>query len=418
MLEDNRGMLAVLALKDYDRLCAFDPDLANRLLETIVGRLTSMLPSTRMVAQPDRNHLAVWIAANQDVAGVKRELSALVYALGDRWLDGQREILPEIALRTGQFDAASISPSALLSRTLSSFSVPLVNDVDEAHAPNAPSLAVDELFQLEQDLRQAVARNQLRLQYQPLIDASEGRVCGAEALIRWDHSERGLISPARFVPIMESAELSREIGLWALNCAAREARQWRAMGLSDVRVAVNVSGQQLEDLELPVLIARTLARHGLTGDALEVELTESIALADGDQASKLCATLRKSGIHIAVDDFGTGYSSFASIASVGFDKIKIDRTFVANIAHQPVSQAIYASILALGRGLGIRVLAEGVETAAEYSWLRAHGCRYFQGFYFARPLDHEEFVAFANDKHGLARLLIPNIASPDERLRA
>ena len=418
MTADGSGTLALISVKDYDRLCAFDPARAERLLLTIVDRLSAMLPPSRLLAQPDRTHLAIWLGQNVDAGQAEAEIGALAYALGDRWIDDDREILPEIVVRTGRFDPSATSAPALLSQTLSSFSVPLIGDVREAIANIDPGVQARERFQVEQDLRQAIDRNELQMQFQPLVDARHGRVCGAEALLRWRHPERGLVPPARFVPIMEAADLSHEIGLWALNHATREARHWRDAGAPNLRVAVNVSGRQLEADDLPLLIERTLGRHGLAGDALEIELTESVALAEGDRARRLFEALRATGIRIAIDDFGTGFSSFASLRAVGFDKIKIDRAFVTDVEKRRDNQAICSSILALGGGLGIKVLAEGLETAAEYAWLRAHGCELFQGYYFARPLDSDTFLEFARDTDTLCRLLQPGATPPSERLRA
>ena len=256
------------------------------------------------------------------------------------------------------------------------------------------------------------------MQYQPLIDAGRGKVGGAEALIRWEHAQRGLIPPSRFIPIAETAGLSQEIGLWALNHAARDARSWRLAGLTDLRVAVNVTGHQLEADDLGLLIMRTLERHGLLADALEVELTESVALADDVRASILCEELHRQGVQIAIDDFGTGYSSLSALRSLAFDKIKIDRTFVTDIHKRRDSQAICSSLIALGRGLGIKVLAEGVETGDEYVWLRGHGCQHFQGFYFSAPLDHEQFIEFARNPQALESRLSAGDTARPQRLRA
>ena len=417
MKADRKGTLGLLALKDYDRLCAFDPDLAERLLLVMVDRLAAMIPATQLLAQIDRTHLAIWIGSEVDSAAAATEVGALAYALGDRWCDGDREILPEVAFRTGRFELDHGAPEALLSQTLSSFSVPLITDVRETVSSIDPGVQSRERFQVEQDLRQAVGRDELGMQFQPLVDAAGARVFGAEALVRWHHPQRGLISPARFIPIMEAADLSHEIGMWVLNRAAREARRWRIEG-HDLRVAVNVSGRQLEGADLPVLIERTLARHELDGEALEIELTESVALAEGDSAPRLSEALRSKGIRIAIDDFGTGYSSFAALNAIGFDKIKIDRAFVTDVHRRRENQAICASILTLGRGLGINVLAEGVETAAEFVWLRNHGCRFFQGFYFAHPLSGEDFLDFVGDRQALDALLQPGAEGFSEKVRA
>jgi EAL domain-containing protein (putative c-di-GMP-specific phosphodiesterase class I) len=166
------------------------------------------------------------------------------------------------------------------------------------------------------------------------------------------------------------------------------------------------------------LIERTLARHSLSSDMLEIELTETIATGDTHRIAGLFAQLRRLGVAIAIDDFGTGFSSFSTLRTLRFDKIKIDREFVTAVDQRRDSQAICRAILALGQGLGIRVLAEGVETADEYAWLHAQGCRYFQGYYFARPLDDQAFPSFVRDTRRLADLLAPRSAAPSERLRA
>ena len=162
--------------------------------------------------------------------------------------------------------------------------------------------------------------------------------------------------------------------------------------------------------------SRTLARHSLGPDALEVELTETVAAGDGERTAALFRHLRTLGVAIAIDDFGTGYSSFSALRQLAFDKLKIDREFVTDVDSRRDSQAICQSVIALGRGLGIRVLAEGVERAAEYAWLRAHGCVHFQGYYFAQPLAEDAFRAFVADRDGLDRLLAAR--SSDERQAA
>ena len=418
MSADGTGTLALLSCRDYDRLCVFDVQLAERLLLEVVTRIAGMLPEGRLLAQVDRSHLAIWIGPDAERDKAQAEIDAVAYALGDRIVDGDREILPEIVTRKASFDGRLASPQSIISQTLSAFAVPGSNDIGPQVGGTNLGIVARDRFQVEQDLRQALSRSQLRMQYQPLIDAGEGRVCGAEALVRWDHPERGTVPPSRFIPIAETAGLSLEIGLWALNQASRDARSWRAAGSSDLRVAVNVTGHQLEADDLALLIARTLDRHGLSAHALEVELTESVALADDARAALLCADLRRRGVQIAIDDFGTGYSSLSALRNLAFDKIKIDRTFVSGVDKRRDSQAICSSLFALGRGLNIKVLAEGVETFDEYLWLRRHGCRYFQGFYFSPPMDSDAFITFASDQRALARLLLSDEPIPSQRLRA
>lgn len=396
MASDLSGTLIVLACRDYDRLCLFDPALGDRVLLRMVERLRGMLASSRLFAQIDRAHLAVWFGPDVSEGSANVEAHAIHYALSDRIIESDRAILPDIALRSMRFDASQGTPEAAVSGTLSAFAVTTDASEDQAVVDAMLAAETREQFSVEQDLRQAIARGELHMVFQPLFDADQDRFCGAEALIRWSHPLHGEISPARFVPVMERAGITHEFSLWALNYALREARRWRAAGCDGLRVAVNLSGRDLEIEALPSMIERTLARHALPSDALEIELTEGVALAEGDRAASLCHALRAMGVAVAIDDFGTGYSSLSALQALRFDKLKIDRSFVTDVDQRRDSQAICSALLALGRGLGIKVLAEGVETPAEYAWLRAQGCRFFQGYHFARPLAPEDFVTFVS----------------------
>jgi EAL domain-containing protein (putative c-di-GMP-specific phosphodiesterase class I) len=378
-----------------------------------------MLPVHRFLAQVDRGQLGIWFSNEKGDA--RAELDAIAYALSDVIeVDGQH-LIPQINVRLARFDIADgLDAAAFLTRMLASFSLPgALTVATERPAAEYAELARDR-YVIEQDLRLAITRGQLRLVFQPLINAGQGRVDGAEALLRWDHAERGEIPPSRFVPIMEAMGLASEIGLWALNAALREAHSWVTQGLDGLRVAVNVSGLQLERDDLPIMVQRTLQRHDLSAAALEIELTESIATTDAEHCRRIFQELRKTGVKLAVDDFGTGYSGFSSLRTLAFDKIKIDREFITEVDKRRDSQAICQSIIALGRGLGIRVLAEGVEQRAEYEWLRRHGCQHFQGYYFGRPMDGDAFALFIRDTGRLAELLRldGSVAGIEERLRA
>ena len=421
MNADRGGMLGAIAFADFDRLTAFDPALGERVFAASAARLRGMLPPERFVAQVDRGHVGLWFGGEVDEATARAELDAIGYALGDKIEDSGTTIVPQVRVRLARFDESDgIEAGAFLARTLASFALTggTVAASDQPVVDYA-ALARDR-YALEQDLRQAMSRRELRLDFQPLIDAGAGRVCGAEALIRWDHPERGLIPPMRFIPIVEAMGMASEIGMWALNAAAREAQGWAAQGLSNLRVAVNVSGLQLERDDLPILVQRTLERHELGAAALEIELTESVATSDADHCRRIFQGLRTMGVKLAVDDFGTGYSGFSSLRALAFDKIKIDREFVTDVDTRTDSQAICQSIVALGRGLSIRVLAEGVERREEYEWLRRHGCQHFQGYYFARPMSGEAFVAFVRDTATLSELLRLGATTKqiEEKLRA
>jgi EAL domain-containing protein (putative c-di-GMP-specific phosphodiesterase class I)/GGDEF domain-containing protein len=412
--QGSRGVLGVVSLLDFERLAAFDPALADHLLRTMVERALKMLGEKRLVAQVDRSRFAIWYEADIAADAACAQLDALGYALGGPILLEDREVLPEVRIGTAQAPGDGTTPARLLAHAIATLSLGGAEIVAD------PVEAARERYAMEQDLRRAIDRGELELHYQPLIDAQEGRVCGAEALLRWHHPVQGAIPPGRFIPVVEAAGLADEIGLWVLNAACREARSWQRAGLEGLRVAVNVSGHQLERAELPAMVERTLGRHSLGSEALEVELTETVAAGDAERAAMLFDRLRGLGVAIAIDDFGTGYSSFSSLRSLSFDKIKIDREFVSMVDERRDSQAICRAIIALAQGLGTRVLAEGVERAQEVAWLRRNGCHHFQGYYFSRPLEASAFQAFVRDGTRLARLLSPAplAALQPERLRA
>ena len=405
MMEDGAGTLGVIGIMDFDRLCAFDPLAGESMLLAIVDRMAQMLPGDRLLAHIDRSSFAIWFAADVGREAAQAELDVLGYALGDVIVAGDREIVPEIRVRQSTMPDDGESAQAVVARTLAALALKSGPTVSAVAASVDPIELARERYAMEQDLRRAIERGEFSMHYQPLIDAGKKRVAGAEALIRWFHPTLGQVSPSRFIPIVEAMGLADEVGLWALNAAAREARGWTTQGLGSLRVAVNVSGHQLEHHGMAALVSRTLARHGLAADALEFELTESVAMSDGARAAGLLAALRAMGVRIAIDDFGTGYSSFSALRTIAFDKIKIDREFVTNVDTRRDSQAICQSIVALGRGLGIRVLAEGVERRDEFEWLLRHGCTHFQGYYFAPPLTGEAFVAFVRDTNALEALL-------------
>lgn len=409
MEQDGSGVLGTFALDDFERLAGFDPDLAERVLLEIVGRIARMIPAERLIAHVDQAHFAIWYGTDVDPSHARSEIEAIAYALGGRVKIDQREILPSITTRRAAL-VDGITPQLLLTRTLASFAL---DDMPETHELSDQAIAqVQQRYAMEQDLRGAIGRNEFQLFFQPLIDASWQCVTGAEALIRWHHSERGTVPPSLFIPIVEASGLAEEVGLWVLNAAARQASEWEGGPFGPLRIAVNISANQLHNANFAEFLSRTLHNHSLDPACLEIELTEGVASTDDAGLVRLFAAIRALGVKIAIDDFGTGYSSFSTLRQLTFDKIKIDREFVTDVHLRPESQAICQSIIALGRGLDIRVLAEGVETAEEYHWLFQHGCRHFQGYYFSRPLAAADFLTFINDRAGLAALLQTAIPLP------
>jgi EAL domain-containing protein (putative c-di-GMP-specific phosphodiesterase class I) len=387
-------VLAVISLTDFDALVAFDIDAADQVLNTVAQRLVRMMPATRLLAQIDRASFGILFEPNV-AATVSGELDAIAYALNGRILSASVDYLPKVAFDHVCAKAPVSRPGAVVSRLLAG-----VIAEKPACKGNDFEARVD-LFALEQDLRQAVSRHQLELRYQPVVDAQAGKLCSVEALLRWRHPEHGLVPPSAFIPIMERTGLSEEIGNWVLDRAARDAAAWARAGHAQVKVAVNLSAHQLTRIDLDQVVERILARHGLPPAMVELELTETAAAVDPAAARALFARLRTRGITIVIDDFGAGFANLSYLKKLDFDKLKIDREFVTDVDTDRHAQAICRSIMALAEGLGLTVLAEGVERPEEYEWLRRQGCALFQGYYFAKPLRYDELLDFATDRQSL-----------------
>jgi diguanylate cyclase (GGDEF)-like protein/PAS domain S-box-containing protein len=243
-----------------------------------------------------------------------------------------------------------------------------------------------ERLTLERSLRLALAKNQFFLMYQPQMDIATGRITGLEALLRWQHPELGLVPPDKFIRIAETSGLILPIGEWVLRTACSQARKWQYEGLPVVSVAVNVSAVQFRQEGFCELIRRVLHETGLAPQCLEMELTESLLLADADVAFSVLQELKAMGLTLAIDDFGTGYSSFSYLRQFHVSKLKIDRSFIQDVALNPNDAAITTAIIGMAKNLNIKVIAEGVENEAQMAFLRAHQCDEIQGYYFSKPL--------------------------------
>ena len=241
-------------------------------------------------------------------------------------------------------------------------------------------------FTIEEQLRGALERNEFSLQYQPQFDVRTGSVSGVEALLRWTNAELGAVSPLEFIPVAEETGLILAIGKWALHAACQQAQAWRAEGLPVQRMAVNVSGRQFALAEYPQEVAAILMDTGLDPAVLELEITESVVMANEVWAEKAIKELKALGISLAIDDFGTGYSSFGRLRNFAVDRLKIDRSFVTSITEHSDDRAIAAAIIAMSRSMHINVTAEGVENYPQLAFLQEQECQDAQGFLLSRPL--------------------------------
>jgi diguanylate cyclase (GGDEF)-like protein len=259
----------------------------------------------------------------------------------------------------------------------------------------------------ETELRGALARREFVLHYQPKASIETGRISGFEALLRWNHPQRGLVSPTEFIPILEDTGLINEVGEWVVRQTCEQIRAWQADGLKACPVAVNLSARQFNQNGLDASIARILGETGIDPNLLEFELTESILMSDSEDAVRVLGNMKRCGIRLSVDDFGTGYSSLAYLRRFPLDSLKIDRAFIRHITTDSGEATIAKAIISLAHNLKLRVVAEGVETQAQLDFLREHACDEMQGYLFARPMSAGDCARAMAEGWRLPERLLP-----------
>lgn len=401
-LEEARGIgrpLAVLMLNmDRFKLVndALGPTVGDQLLHSVAQRLREAVPADSTVARLGSDEFA--IVLNDGDANSAQELGEKVRrALAPPHRIDRHDVpcTPSIGVALypldgtdavallGNADAAMTRAKAMGRNNMRFFSASLRQ-------------AVAEQLELEFDLRQALARGELLLHYQPQVDAMTAAMVGAEALLRWQHPTRGMIGPNVFIPIAESSGLIVDIGAWVLDEACRQLRQWHDEGLAGLTMAVNLSAHQVRDASLVPHVAKVLNQHGLDGSDLELELTESVAMGDPDATIEVLHHLRELGVQLSIDDFGTGYSSLSYLKLLPIHRLKLDRSFVKDIETDPNDAAICSATIALAHKLKLSVVAEGVETELQRNYLLGNGCDYLQGYLFSAPAPAKDIAQFAS----------------------
>jgi diguanylate cyclase (GGDEF)-like protein len=373
--------------------------VGDKLLRSVAKRLRSTLREEDALARLNSDEFAIvqsGVARPEDAALLAKRL---LEAIGEPYLlDGHSIVIGAsigIAMSPGDGEESEKllkSADMALSRAKSEFRGTFSFFEAEMDA------RAQSRRKIETDLRDAIQNDGLRPYYQPLIDLSSGRITGLEALVRWPHPERGMISPAEFIPVAEDTGLINALGGLMLHRACMDAAEWP----DDVRVAVNLSPLQFRTGNLLALVNDALRQSGLPARRLELEITETLVLEKSSQVLATLHALRALGVRISMDDFGTGYSSLSYLRNFPFDKIKIDQSFVRDLGSNRDAQAIVRSIISLGTGLGVTITAEGVETEAELSRLRTEGCHEGQGFLFSRARPNAEIVSLLKAQRGEA----------------
>lgn len=375
---------------------SFGHAVGDRVLREAARRLQGELPHGATLARPGNDEFLL-LVPDAVVSEVAHLAGRLMSCIAENLIEvaGQAiTVTACVGISVWPSDAAD--GESLLKHAYSALNRAKQGDVNsyQFFTADMTERSIERLT-LENELRQALERQQFVLYYQPKIDLQSGAIAGCEALVRWQHPERGLVPPNLFIPIMEETGLIGKLGSWVLHEACRQAVLWHGQGLSDLVMAVNISPLQLKNRWLPSEVADVLRGTGLRPDLLELEITESSAMQDIAATMTLIADLKQLGLQIAIDDFGTGYSSLAYLKRLAADTLKIDRSFVCDLPDDKEDAAIAEAIMALAKTLHMRVVAEGVETIEQLAFLRSCGCQYVQGYYYAKPLPADEFLRFA-----------------------
>jgi diguanylate cyclase (GGDEF)-like protein len=400
--------LAVLFL-DFDRFRVIEDSLGhsagNDLLRKLAQRLQRCVREGDTVARLAADEFAVLVHHVVQVEDAAKVAAKLLDAVRPPIEVQGRELSVTASLGIACFPADGDLPETLLKNADTAMyrAKGEGRDTYRLYHPAMNDRALEQLS-LESALRKAITQgNELTAYYQPLVSLATGRIEGAEALVRWNHPERGLLGAGQFISVAEASGLIVAIDNWMLNAACARAKEWRARGHDGFRVEVNLSARQFQLPDLVAAVTRCLRDTGLPPEALEIEITESIAMRNVARSAEILRNLRDLGVRISLDDFGTGYSSLSYLKTLPVDTVKLDQSFVRDITTDRGDAAIATAIIAMAHSLELRVVAEGVETEEQLDFLRVHGCDTVQGFLFGPPVPPEELEAMIERQVPLAR---------------
>jgi diguanylate cyclase (GGDEF)-like protein len=366
----------------------------DELIITVAHRLNSRIRSNEQLARLDGNEFALFAMLENDSA-----VESIAYRISQAFADpcklSNLEIQIDFATAAAMGTVGGDDPMETLRHAQIAMKRAKRTRRLELFSEDKLHRATNR-FAIETDLRRAIAAGALDLHYQPLIDLESGELSGFEALARWNHPDRGWISPLEFIPVAEESGLIVPLGRWALDRAAQTIADWdhKADATLPVRISVNLSAVQIQRDDVAVAVENAIRGAQISGNRLTLELTESAFVDDPDGARKVLESLKALDTNLAMDDFGTGYSNLAYLQKLPIDVLKIDRSFVSDMDANKDNEAIVSTILSLAKALGMNTTAEGIETAAISSALRKLGCTNGQGYYFAKPLTADAAYSF------------------------
>jgi diguanylate cyclase (GGDEF)-like protein len=390
----------------------------DELLRRIGERLRASVRESDTVARHGGDEFVLVLPMRESdpvalEAAITRLMHKMLEAIAEPLMLGDRELRPTCSIGVSLYpqdgdtserllrnaDAAMYRAKELGRNRLQFFT----NEVHER---------IHRRMELESSLRRALDRGELRLRYQPQVCLRTGGIVGIEALLRWHHPERGIVGPAEFIGFAEETGLIVPIGTWVLNEACRQNKAWQDEGLPRVPIAVNMSALQCEQDDVVDVIRAALSRSGLEPQCLELEITESISMANPAQSVPLMHRLKETGVTLSIDDFGTGFSNLSYLRRFPVDRLKIDLSFVREITTDPGSLAISEAIITMSHSLNLQVVAEGVENEGQLALLESRSCDTIQGYYFSPPLDADGLAQLLREDRRLERRPAPLRATP------
>ena len=401
------GDLALMVLIDIDHLRTINDTVGHaagdQLLLAIADRMREASRRQDLLARLGGDEFALVMSGGTDPDALREAAERFMNSLASELLIQEHAIRFSLTAGTALFPADGRHVDDLMScaeRALLAEKGEPANGI--SHFVVGMGTVGTEHARAVEELRKAIFNGELRLTYQPQLSLHSGQIVGLEALVRWEHPNRGLLAPIHFIALAEECGLIVPLGEWVMRTAVEQISRWRDEGLSPVRVAVNLSAQHFRQKDLPDAIENLLLKHGVPASLFELELTESVMVRDADAAIRTVDRLKALGIRISLDDFGTGYSSLAYLSRFSIDAIKIDQSFVAGITTDTVNSSIATAIIAMAHKLGKTVIAEGVETQGQMHYLRRHECDEMQGYLFSRPVDASAISAMLRSAAGIS----------------
>jgi diguanylate cyclase (GGDEF)-like protein len=394
----SQGRTTAVLFIDLDRFKnindALGHEAGDRLLQNVADRLVRCVRRSDTVARQGGDEFVVLIEAFETPGDLTQVAEKILAEVAEPMTVYGKEfqITASIGISTHPADGEDLR-ALLKNADIAMYRAKEQGNAYQFYAQQMSAHSVERL-ELEAALRQAVERDELRLHYQPKVEARTGRVTGIECLLRWQHPTLGILQPDQVVPLAEETGLIVPIGKWALRTACLQARAWAAQGLPLLRIAVNLSARQFMSPTLLDDVIETIAETEMNSHLIEFEVTESMMMREPEEAVALLRSLKMIGVRLTIDDFGTGYSSLAYLKRLPIDCVKIDASFVRGIPVDASDVAITETIIAMSRNLGLKVVAEGVETHDQARFLEQAGCDEMQGFYFSKPLPADGLAVY------------------------